>query len=64
MTESNLPIELIQNFSTIEYTLPRVAPMPPVFLFVIDTCVEEDELQVCSVLSRFLTACFALMNRG
>jgi protein transport protein SEC23 len=46
MSETNLPMELIQNFTTIEYTLPRAQPAPPVFLFVIDTCVDEDELQV------------------
>eukprot|EP01134_Creolimax_fragrantissima_P006353 CFRG6353T1 len=45
MSESNLPMELIPNFSTIEYTLPRAPPHPPVFVFLVDTCLEKDDLQ-------------------
>ena len=34
------------DYTTIEYTLPaRGAPMKPIFLFVVDTCLEEDDLQ-------------------
>ena len=40
------PCELIPQFTTIEYTLPQQRPTPgPVFLFVVDTCMPEDELQ-------------------
>ena len=42
---NNLPAELLPQFTTIEYTLPRGASVPPIFLFVVDTCVEEDDLQ-------------------
>jgi protein transport protein SEC23 len=35
---------LIPQFTTVEYELQTVANGPPVFLFVVDTCVDEDEL--------------------
>lgn len=39
------PLELSPAFSTIEYKLARPAPAPPIFLFVVDTCQEEDSLK-------------------
>lgn len=46
INETNLPAELIPRFTTIEYALQaRTVPLPPVFLFVVDTCLPEDELQ-------------------
>lgn len=46
ISETNLPAELIPRYTTIEYAVQRtVAPMPPAFLFVLDTCLPEDELQ-------------------
>lgn len=48
ISEANLPAELYPNYCTLEYTLARtVQPHPPVFLFLIDTCVSEDELAAC-----------------
>eukprot|EP00186_Timspurckia_oligopyrenoides_P002983 CAMPEP_0182448514 /NCGR_PEP_ID=MMETSP1172-20130603/27708_1 /TAXON_ID=708627 /ORGANISM="Timspurckia oligopyrenoides, Strain CCMP3278" /LENGTH=729 /DNA_ID=CAMNT_0024645409 /DNA_START=304 /DNA_END=2493 /DNA_ORIENTATION=- len=44
ISETNLPAELIPNFTTVEYKLPRNLAPPPVFLFVLDTCIQEDEL--------------------
>ncbi|KAI8322648.1 putative SEC23-component of COPII coat of ER-golgi vesicle [Martensiomyces pterosporus] len=41
----NLPPELLPRYTTIEYTLSRQSPVPPVFMFVVDTCLEEDELK-------------------
>ncbi|KAJ1647773.1 GTPase-activating protein S23 [Coemansia erecta] len=41
----NLPPELHQQYTTIEYTMARQSPVPPVFMFVVDTCLEEDELK-------------------
>ncbi|PIA18331.1 hypothetical protein COEREDRAFT_39342 [Coemansia reversa NRRL 1564] len=41
----NLPPELLPRFTTIEYELPRRSPVPPVFMFVVDTCLHEDELK-------------------
>jgi len=45
MTETNLPAELIPNYTTIEYCLPRGQAIPPVYIFVIDTCLPADELE-------------------
>lgn len=41
----HLPAELLPQYTTIEYTLQKGAMVPPIFLFVVDTCLEEDELQ-------------------
>ena len=43
--ESNLPAELYPNFSTIEYVLPVPLAPPPTFLFVVDLCQSEEELE-------------------
>lgn len=46
VSAQNLPSEVLEPFTTVEYVLPRPAPQPPVFFFVVDTCVEEaDDLQ-------------------
>lgn len=44
ISEHHQPAELVNHFSTIEYTLMRAQSQPPIFLFVVDTCLEEDEL--------------------
>ncbi|KAL6343158.1 hypothetical protein AAG906_020947 [Vitis piasezkii] len=53
ISESNLPGELYPQYTTVEYSLsnpgavPDVAApqsIPPVFLFVLDTCMIEEEL--------------------
>ncbi|KAG2232178.1 hypothetical protein INT48_004106 [Thamnidium elegans] len=41
----NLPAELLPKYTTIEYNINRVAQIPPIFLFVVDTCLEEDDLK-------------------
>ena len=43
LTETTLPGELIKNYTTVEYVLPGSSEKP-VFLLVIDTCIEESEL--------------------
>jgi protein transport protein SEC23 len=40
-----LPAELHSEFSTIEYALSRGPSLPPIFLFVVDTCLDEEDLQ-------------------
>lgn len=45
ISPSNVPAELLPQFTTIEYTLQRGTPIPPVFLYVVDTCLEDDDLQ-------------------
>ncbi|XP_068647127.1 protein transport protein SEC23 C-like [Aristolochia californica] len=45
ITEQNLPGELFPQFTTVEYESPaEKSPVPPVFLFVVDTCIIEEEL--------------------
>ncbi|KAI5635879.1 sec23/Sec24 trunk domain-containing protein [Phthorimaea operculella] len=44
ISEQHQPAELIPNFSTIEYTITRAQSMPPIFLLVVDTCMDEEEL--------------------
>ncbi|EKC99299.1 protein transport protein SEC23 [Trichosporon asahii var. asahii CBS 8904] len=44
ISQTNLPAELLPKYTTIEYTLTRPVPVPPIFLYVVDTCVDEDEL--------------------
>uniref|UniRef100_A0A914UZG7 Protein transport protein SEC23 n=1 Tax=Plectus sambesii TaxID=2011161 RepID=A0A914UZG7_9BILA len=45
IAENNLPPELVPSFTTIEYTLSKASTMPPIFLFVVDTCVSAEELK-------------------
>ncbi|CAJ0577142.1 unnamed protein product, partial [Mesorhabditis spiculigera] len=45
ISEQNMPPELYPQFSTIEYTLKKATTMPPIFLFVIDTCLTSEELK-------------------
>ncbi|OAY59084.1 protein transport protein SEC23 isoform X1 [Manihot esculenta] len=66
ISETNLPAELYPQYTTVQYTLPNpninpnnpmnAAPAPsasPVFLFVLDTCMIEEEFEfVKSALKR------------
>jgi len=45
ITEQNLPAELIPQYTSVEYELQTMPSGPPIFLFVVDTCVLEDELK-------------------
>ncbi|CAG8530283.1 11561_t:CDS:10 [Diversispora eburnea] len=45
ISNTNLPAELLPKFTTIEYTLSRAAQVPPIFLFAVDTCLEDDDLK-------------------
>lgn len=45
ISSTNLPAELLPKYTTIEYTLSRPAPLPPIFLYVVDTCLDEPDLQ-------------------
>ncbi|MBE3047717.1 Sec23/Sec24 zinc finger-containing protein [Candidatus Bathyarchaeota archaeon] len=44
ITANAIPPELHNSNTTIEYRLSRPAPAPPIFLYVVDTCQEEDSL--------------------
>lgn len=41
----NLPLELQPSSTTIEYVLSRTSPVPPTFLFVVDTCQDDEGFQ-------------------
>lgn len=46
ISETNLPAELVPQFTTVEYELQSAYHgMPPVFLFCVDTCLPEDEIE-------------------
>ncbi|KAJ9619556.1 GTPase-activating protein S23 [Taxawa tesnikishii (nom. ined.)] len=45
ISENAIPPELHPGSTTIEYRLSRPAPTPPIFVFVVDTCQEEDSLK-------------------
>ncbi|KAL1992541.1 hypothetical protein VTN49DRAFT_4573 [Thermomyces lanuginosus] len=45
ITENAIPPELHPQSTTIEYRLARPAPAPPIFVFVVDTCQEDDSLK-------------------
>ncbi|CAK9144836.1 unnamed protein product [Ilex paraguariensis] len=45
ISETNLPAELFPQYTTIEYESPtEKSTTPPVFFFVVDTCVIEEEI--------------------
>jgi hypothetical protein len=46
ISEQNLPAELLPQYSTIDYMVSRnIPPVPPVFVFIVDVCLPEEELQ-------------------
>uniref|UniRef100_A0A3B5AU18 Protein transport protein SEC23 n=1 Tax=Stegastes partitus TaxID=144197 RepID=A0A3B5AU18_9TELE len=45
ISEVNQPAELMPQFSTIEYIVQRGPQAPLIFLYVVDTCLEEEDLQ-------------------
>ncbi|EPY54023.1 GTPase activating protein Sec23b [Schizosaccharomyces cryophilus OY26] len=45
ISTNNLPLELLSQNTTMEYTLSRPVKAPPVFLFLLDTAVPDSELQ-------------------
>ncbi|XP_059632086.1 protein transport protein SEC23 E-like [Cornus florida] len=49
VSETNVPAELYPQYTTIQYSLanpsnPEASPQPHVYLFVLDTCMIEEEL--------------------
>lgn len=45
MREDCLPVELLPDYTTVEYTINTTAVHPPIFVFVVDTCSTEKEHQ-------------------
>merc|ERR1711962_1782560 len=44
ISEQHQPAEIMPMFSTIEYTLTRQQSGPLIYLLVIDTCLDEEDL--------------------
>lgn len=44
ISAEQVPQELLPENTTIEYRLARPAPAPPIFLFCVDTCQEQESL--------------------
>jgi protein transport protein SEC23 len=65
ISAEQIPLELHPSSTTIEYRLPRPAPAPPIFLFVVDTCQEEDSLKALKdsiIMSLSLLPQYALVG--
>ena len=65
ISNTNLPAELLPKYTTIEYTLACPAQVPPIFLFVVDTCLDEDDLKALRdaiVISLSLIPPYALVG--
>ncbi|KAF2262305.1 protein transport protein SEC23 [Lojkania enalia] len=65
ISQDAIPPELHPNSTTIEYRLGRPAPSPPIFLFVVDTCQEEDSLKALKdsiIMSLSLLPPYALVG--
>lgn len=45
ISPSQLPPELMQDYLTIEYQLNKPPSNPPIFLYVVDTCLREQDLK-------------------
>ena len=44
ISETNKPVELLKEYSTIEYISNAIEATPNIFLFVVDTCIDKEEL--------------------
>ncbi|KAI9224027.1 hypothetical protein BC828DRAFT_175949 [Blastocladiella britannica] len=58
LNPQNMPLELHPTATTVEYVLSRGASTPPVFLFVIDTCLDDADL---TALKNTLLAALAVI---
>lgn len=43
IAENNRPPELYPQFTTIEYTLAKATTLSPIFLYMVDLCMGQDE---------------------
>jgi len=58
ISAQNVPAELMQEYTTVEYGLPRGANIPPIFFFVVDTCMVEEDMKA---LREALTVTLSLL---
>jgi len=61
ITEANLPAELHPQCTTIEYIIPQSVCQPPVFLFVLDIALIDEELEQAK---DSLQQCLAIMPQN
>lgn len=61
ISQNALPHELLATSSTTEYVLARPVQIPPIFLFVIDTCQDEENLQA---LKDSIIVCLSLLPQN
>ncbi|TPX68583.1 hypothetical protein SpCBS45565_g03043 [Spizellomyces sp. 'palustris'] len=45
ISNTNLPAELLRQYTTIEYILNKPPSLPPIFLYLVDTCLDEVDLK-------------------
>jgi len=50
VSPNSLPAEMMAQFTSIEYVLSRAAAVPPIFLYVIDTCLDDPDLKAIKEL--------------
>ncbi|RYN51379.1 Protein transport protein [Alternaria tenuissima] len=65
ISEQQIPPELHAGSTTIEYRLPQPVLTPPIFIFVVDTCQEEDSLKALKdsiIMSLSLLPAYALVG--
>lgn len=65
ISAEQIPPELHPNSTTIEYLLPQPVLNPPIFIFVVDTCQEEDSLKALKdsiIMSLSLLPQYALVG--
>jgi hypothetical protein len=65
ISEQQIPPELHASSTTIEYRLPQPVLTPPIFIFVVDTCQEEDSLKALKdsiIMSLSLLPAYALVG--
>lgn len=65
ISAEQIPPELHPNSTTIEYRLPQPVQTPPIFIFVVDTCQEEDSLKALKdsiIMSLSLLPQYALVG--
>ncbi|KAF1850023.1 transport protein-like protein sec23 [Cucurbitaria berberidis CBS 394.84] len=65
ITQEQIPPELHPNSTTIEYRLAQPVQTPPIFIFVVDTCQEEDSLKALKdsiIMSLSLLPQYALVG--
>jgi len=65
ISAEQIPPELHPSSTTIEYRLPQPVQTPPIFIFVVDTCQEEDSLKALKdsiIMSLSLLPQYALVG--